>query len=215
MRSSLLLVAGVIVAATASVSAATPAEPEPMTTTFAVIRNGEPIGTSTFHPQRNGREMIANFATHVQVKIFSITVYRFDQQETERWADGRLVALDAVTDDNGTIHKVTAQNRGNALAVEADGRLSEVDPGVIPASLWNTALTRQRLALNTQDGSLTPVSVVDHGEERLLLHGRPLLAHHYSIKTSFPQDVWYDQQQRLVKVVMQGSDGSQIQYQAG
>ena len=71
------------------------------------------------------------------------------------------------------------------------------------------------MALSTQDGSVTPVSVTDHGEEQLVLQGRPLTAHHYSIKTNIPQEVWYDRHRRLVQVELHGSDGSTIRYQLG
>jgi hypothetical protein len=83
---------------------------------------------------------------------------------------------------------------------------------VIPASVWNAALVRQTVALDPQDGSVTPIAVVDHGEEPLVLEGRPTTAHHYSISTGIPQDVWYDEHDRLVKVELVGSDGSKIEY---
>jgi hypothetical protein len=185
------------------------------TTNYAVTRNGEPIGTSTLRLDRNGAQTTAEIATHVQVKIAYITVYRYDQTETEHWDNGKLVGLSAATNDNGTLHKVSAARRGNALAVDADGKISEMDPSVIPVSLWNAALVRQRLALDPQDGSLTPVSVVDHGNEDVVLQGRPTPAHHYSIATTFPQDVWYDANHQLIRVELRGSDGSKIQYQPG
>ena len=31
------------------------------------------------------------------------------------------------------------------------------------------------------------------------MQGRALTAHHYSIKTTIPQEVWYDEQQRLLE----------------
>ena len=71
------------------------------------------------------------------------------------------------------------------------------------------------LDLDPQHGRLTSVAVTDHGEEQLVLQGRPLTAHHYSIRTSFPQELWYDQHRRLVQVELNGSDGSKIEYQPG
>jgi hypothetical protein len=203
---------------TTSFATAAPAEPaaqaQPDTTlNFAVMRNGTQIGNSTIRLRRDGEETVAEVVTHIQVKIAYVTVYRFDQNQTERWADGNLVALTSITDDNGTPHKVLVKRKGNTLLVEADGKASEVDPTLIPVSLWNPSLVQKKLALNPQDGTVTPVSVVDHGEEKLVLEGRPTTAHHYSINTSFPQEVWYDEQNRLVKVKLRGSDGSTIHYQ--
>jgi hypothetical protein len=188
---------------------------EDTTLNFAVTRNGDRIGTTTVRLQRDGRNLVADIATQVQVKIATITVYRFEQRETERWTDGRLSGLHAVTDDNGTVHRVSAARNGDRLSVDANGRVSEVDPAIMPASLWNAQLVQKTMALNSRDGSVIPVSVIDHGKEQLVLQGRPLTAHHYSIKTNMPQDVWYGEDSRLLKVELRGSDGSTILYQPG
>jgi hypothetical protein len=213
MRLSLVLAS--LVAAQPLFAAVAGAETNVTTIHYAVVRDGSPIGTSTFRLRRDGSALTAEVATHVQVKFAFITVYRFDQTETEHWVGDRLVSLDALTDDNGTVHRVAARSEGNRLSVDADGKVSRLDASVIPASLWNAALVRRTIALNLQTGGLTPVSVIDHGSERLVLQGRPTTVHHYSINTSFPQDVWYDQHHQLVRVEMRGSDGSKIQYQPG
>lgn len=215
MRTFLLVASAAFSISTVISADRAAAEDKSTTLNYAVMRNGDQIGASTVRLRHQGRETIAEIATHVRVKFASITVYRFDQSETERWADGRLVSLTSVTDDNGTVHKVNAQSRGNALVVEADGKTSEVDPALMPVSLWNAALVQKTIALNPQDGTITPVVVVDHGKEQLVLQGRSTTAHHYSIKTSFPQDVWYDENRQLIKVELRGSDGSKIRYQPG
>src|SRR5438067_5336852 len=218
MRIFSLILGGLAVAA-AALSASARAEPGPRTMNYAIMRNGDQIGTCTVRLHRKGRETTAEVVTEVRVKIAFVTVYRYEQTETERWVDGRLAALDSVTDDNGTMHKVTAKlnatGRGDVLSVEADGKVSEVDPSVMPVSLWNAALVQKTMALDTQDGSLVKLSVVDHGKEQLVLQGQPRTAHHYSIHTTFPQEVWYDDRQQLVKVALRGSDGSRIEYQPG
>ncbi len=189
-----------------------PPGPSDTTLNFAVLRNGGQIGTSTMRVRRDDPQTLAEIVTHVQVKIAYVTVYRFDQTVTEHWTGGSLVEMTALTNDNGTVHKVSAMRAGDTLAVEADGKTSEADPTVIPASLWNAALVRQTMALDPQDGSVAPIAVVDHGEEQLVLEGRATTAHHYSISTGTSQDVWYDEQNRLVKVELVGSDGSKIEY---
>lgn len=210
----LCLFAGLLAAAGALPASAEP-EPNLAAFNFAVMRNGQQIGNSSVRLQRNGRETVAEMITHVRVRIGYVTVYRFDQTQTERWADGRLVALNSVTDDNGTAHRVNATRSGNALVVDADGRTSEIDPAIVPASPWNAAVLGQRVALNPQDGTLSRVSVTDHGKEELVLSGRTTPVRHYSIETSFTQDVWYDDDKRLVRVELRAGDGSKIQYRLG
>lgn len=210
-----LLILGSILLASAAMPALVQAEPNVLAMDFAIMRDGSRIGTSSLRLQHNGGETTVQVATHVQVKIAFFTAYRFDQIETERWVDGKLVALNSVTDDNGTPHRVSATARGNMLAVEADGKASEVDPSLMPVSLWNPALMQKRTALNPQDGKVVPLSVTDHGKEQLVLQGRPETTHHYSIETNFPQDVWYNDRQQLVKVAMRASDGSKIEYHPG
>ena len=182
---------------------------------FAIMRDGEPIGSNTIELSRNGAETTARMVTRIQVKIAFMTVYRFDQTETERWIDGRLVALEAVTDDNGTPHRVKATSGNGKITVNADGKVTEVAGTTIPASYWNAALLGKTVALNPQDGAIVPVAVTDRGEDHVIVQGRPKRTHHYVIRTTFPQDVWYDEDRQLVKVELKGSDGSTIRYQPG
>jgi Domain of unknown function (DUF6134) len=211
---ALALILGMLTAFVAAATAA-PVAPGPETMKFAVTRDGSRIGTATIRVRRDGDVTIARVATHIAVKIAFITIYRYDQAETERWAGNRLVAMSALTDDNGTVHKVEAWRAGDALSVEADGEVYKIDPSVIPANPWNASLVRQKIALNPQNGRLTRVSVIDRGEELLILDGRSTRAHHYSIMTTFAQDVWYDRSQRLVQVQMHERDGSMIRYRPG
>lgn len=182
---------------------------------YSVTRDGAPIGSSTVSVDRAGGDTVAHTATHIRVKFAYWTVYRFDQTETDDLAGDRLVAMRAMTDDNGTVHKVDARAAGSTLSVDADGRITRIRPDVLPVNLWNPSLLRMTVALDPQHGRLTTVSVIDHGEEQLLLDGHPTAAHHYSIATTFPQDVWYDRAQRLVQVEMRVSDGSMIRYRLG
>jgi len=209
---SLGLLLGALAAISSTVTGATAlADGLEMTTlNFAVTRNGEPIGSTTIKLRRDGDQTIAETATTIQVKIAVLTVYRYEQRLTERWVGGRLAALSSLTDDNGSIHRVNATRSGDNLAVNADGKISHVDPAMIPANLWNPALVRMTAALDPKDGSVMPVTVVDRGREQLVVQGRALTAHRYSIRTTIPQEVWYDEQQRLVKVELRGSDGSTI-----
>jgi len=179
---------------------------------FAIMRNGEQIGTHAIEISRKGPETDVRVTTELAVKVLFVTAYRLQHSATERWMNGQLVALDSTTDNNGVHHNVSATRGKSGLEVEADGKTSHVDQNVFPASLWNPELVRRKAALDPQDGQVDPISVKDDGSEDLRLGDRALKAHHYVIKTRYSQDIWYDERGRLVQVKLIGSDGSEISY---
>ena len=209
------LKAGLLSAAALFSSSAAPAEPMAETLRFAVMREGQQIGTNTIELRRNGSETTVQMMTQVQVKIAFVTVYRFEQTETERWVGGKLMALSAVTNDNGTRHRVKATRTNDRLTIEADGKTTEVAGNTIPASLWNPLLLEKTVAFNPQDGTMMPIAVTDRGVDQLVVQGRAKRTRHYVINSTFPQDVWYDDARQLLKVELKGSDGSTIRYQPG
>jgi uncharacterized protein DUF6134 len=180
---------------------------------FAVTRDDAPIGTNTIDVIRKGAETSVQIVTHVAVGVAFFTLYKFDQTESELWANGRLLAMNAITDDNGTLHRTNANCHDGKLVVEGDGQVQKLATTIVPASLWNPAMLSQAEALNPEDGKLVPVSVVDRGEDNLTVGGRLERVHHYVLKTVFSQDVWYDDGHHLVKMELKGADGSTIRYQ--
>jgi Family of unknown function (DUF6134) len=198
--------AALLVAAT--MAAQMPSE----TMRFAIMRNGEQIGTHAIEISRKGPETDVHVTTELAVKVLFVTAYQLQHHATERWMNGQLVALDSTTDNNGVRHRVSAVRGMSGLEVNADGKTSRVDQNVFPASLWNPEILRRKAALDTQDGKVDPISVMDDGSEDLRLGAKALKAHHYEIKGRYSQHIWYDERGRLVQAKLIGSDGSEISY---
>jgi hypothetical protein len=187
------------------------AQPTTTDTKFAIMRKGEQIGTHSIELRQAGAETTVNSATSVIVKILFVTAYHYEHNSTERWIDGHLVSLNSITNDNGTKHKLDLGSKGSALLLQVDGKSTQVDKNIVPTSLWNPAILRQSVALDSVDGKLVPITVVDDGMENITSPGRP--AHHFTINGHFKQDVWYDEQGRLVHAQFVGTDGSIITYE--
>jgi hypothetical protein len=193
--------------------AATAAAPAPAETLrFAIMRNGDQIGTHAIEINRKGVETSVRITTDLAVKVLFVTAYRLQHDATERWVNGPLVAFDSTTDNNGTRHKVSVTRSTAGLQVEADGKTSRLDQNALPASLWNPELMRRKMALDPQDGQADPIAVTDDGMENLSFGTRMVKAHHYGIKGRYTQDVWYDERERLVQIKLIASDGSEISY---
>ncbi len=189
------------------------ANPAAGTKSFAILRNGDPIGTNTISIRCDGPNTAVEIFTSIVVKIGFLTLYRFDQNESEHWVNGRFVSMLSTTDDDGTMHRVSADASGGKLSVTADGKTKRMPGDLLPSSLWNAAMARQTSALSTVDGSLMRIAVTDRGAQGLSLQGRQIAAHHYSLRGIYSQDLWYDGRGDLVKMQLRGSDGSTILYQ--
>ena len=205
-------VAGAAIIFVALSGAAVIASTGAATMNFAVMRNGAQIGTNSVSFDRSANGTTVQTVTHVSVGLGFITFYHFDQTETEQWTDGRLVALNSTTDDNGTVHHASATVRDGKIEVRADNQVKELAPTTIPLNLWNVALVDQKMVLDPEHGSIEPVKVIDRGEENVAVQGKTRRTHHYQIVTTFPQDVWYDDKNDLVQVELKGRDGSTIRY---
>jgi hypothetical protein len=179
---------------------------------YAILRNGDPIGTHTIEIGRTGQETNVRITTDLTVTVLFVTAYRLQHSATERWVKDQLVAFNSTTDNNGTRHKVTATGGASGLEVNADGNTSKVDKNVVPESLWNPDMLKHKTAFSTQDGLVETLTVTDAGAEELSIDGRTIKAHRYGVKGRFTQDVWYDERGRLVQVKLIGSDNSVISY---
>jgi hypothetical protein len=79
---------------------------------FEIMRNGEPIGTHVIEVNRSGNEFFVSVVTDLTVKVLFVTAYRLQIAANERWANGRLLALNSTSNNNGTRHVVSAAARG-------------------------------------------------------------------------------------------------------
>jgi hypothetical protein len=179
---------------------------------FAIMRNGDQIGTHTVEINRGPKETSVNMATDLAVKVMFITAYHLQFTTSEKWVGGKLVALNSESDDNGTKHKVSATLKPNGLEVDADGKISTVDKNIMPSTLWNHEVVKRTQVLDPKEGEVVPITVTDQGVEDLSIEGRSIKARHYILKSKFQQDVWYDEKGRLVQSSLVAPDGSVILY---
>lgn len=180
---------------------------------FAVLRDGEPIGSHEMSFRRDGDALAVDVRTRVAVKVLFVTAYRFEHDGRELWRDGRLVRLDSVTDDDGTKHSLHVEANGRGLQVVGDGQTAEIDAAMLPASLWHEGVVRSGALLNTLDGRTMAVRVEDLGQETVTARGRAVPARHYRITGDLERELWYDADAVLVRVRFKGKDGSDILYE--
>ena len=85
---------------------------------FLVFVDGKRSGTYgvEFVPRADGFTALS--AMSIRVEVAFITAYRYQQDGQEDWRDGRLVAFEYLTNDNGKTALVSARRDGDSFVVK-------------------------------------------------------------------------------------------------
>jgi hypothetical protein len=188
--------------------------PASRTLEFDIVRADSVIG---YHRIRFGDEtgrLTVDIDVAVKVNVLFVTVYRFTHRAREVWEDGRLVAMTARTDDDGTSHELEMTLRNGMFAVTHDGAASRVSAGLVPTSLWNPATVTQTVLFGSLRGDALPTTVTPLGRSAVDTPSGSVMARGYLIdaKPDFKRRVWYSDAGLLVAVKLEGRDGSEITY---
>jgi hypothetical protein len=194
-----LLGAGFLVLAlTVALPAAEAADLKDGTLSFKVFRDGDPIGTHTVTARHEGGDLILDIAVAIKVKVAFVTAYRYEQTRREVWRDGRLIAFESDTNDDGKKAKTSGKLEGDMLVVTGPDGTQKVRPDIVPNSWWNPELAKQSELLSTFDSKVLKVQAEDAGEESVDTAGGPVKAHRFVLSGEVEREVWYDADGRWV-----------------
>jgi hypothetical protein len=192
-----ILIGGVMIAALPSFPArgATSVLPVPVGNRlqFDIMRKGSKLGKHelSFSPAADG--VTVHAAVELTYKILGVTLYHYTHRATEIWADNQVVALQAMTNDNGAQYSVTARRGPGGLAVQGSKAPRYIAPvDALPASHWNQR-ELEGPWINTQDGRLMrPKVTAGHVETIPAGGGRSLSARRFNLSGEVQLDLWYD-----------------------
>ncbi len=132
---------------------------------FAIIRDGNsPIGqhSVTFSRDADGN-LVAQIEIDISVRLAFVTVFRYTHRSREVWRDGRLIALDTETNDDG--QRMTVRARATAEGVEVVGPHGRVvvSADIRTTSWWRADTIRQRQLLDSADGRIITITATPAG----------------------------------------------------
>ena len=151
------------------------------------------IGLHRVSFKREGRDLIVDVNNDIVVKFFFVTAFHFQAHRREKWRDGKMIAYDSLTFDDGNRLLVKARTNGNALYVDRPSGRTSAPVGIFPSHPWNKEILSQRLLLDSKTGELIHVQAHYAGKERIQAGGRWILANKYQITGDETHDVWFDE----------------------
>lgn len=183
------------------------------TLSFAVMREGQQIGSHKLIFERDGAQLKVSTSIDIAVKFVGITAYRYSHRAQETWNGDALVSLTSRTDDDGKAYAAQASRAAEGIVVQADGAKRIVLPAtIIPSSHWNIRQVAQTFLLNSQKGIEARVKITALGRAAVKTSSSTLQATHYRYDGDLKMDQWFDDRSRWVKTSFRGFDGSTIEY---
>jgi hypothetical protein len=205
--------------------------PYPSRISYAIYRDGQPVGRHTVTFEHKGPLQVVTMACDIEVKTLGVIAYRFSHRSREEWNGDELQSLHATTDDNGQKFTVSAERRDGKLAVERtapataptaaladqgyrgpDTSREMLSGSLLPTSGWNFKQVQQSSLLNTQTGKLSHVQVTPAGRESVQMPGGSVSATRYRYTGDLKMDQWFDDKGRWIKGAFKAFDGSTIEY---
>ena len=171
---------------------------------FTVLRDGSPFGTHQVSFRQEGEDLHVEIAIDLEVSLAFITLFRYEHRNHEIWREGRLVSIEARTDDNGTAYSVSGRATEAGFEVDGSEGRALLPAGILPTSYWHPKTVAQSQLLDTQRGRLIEVDVAPLGGE--LVRGTPL--ERFRVSGDLKLDLWYDADGEWNKLVFtaRGSD---------
>ncbi len=188
-----------------------PPVPQSGSLEFDIIRDGDKIGAHRFVFRRRGDVLTVETTVDVAVKFAFITVYRFRKTSRETWRDGRVIAYQAETDDNGTDIRLRVESGPEGMIVHGPKGRDVAPPGTMISGYWNQATMGQHHLIDSEDGTVVPIKVEGVGPAEITIGGFRVRTRYYRITGELARELWYGTDGLLVRMRSIGSDGSVIE----
>ncbi len=141
---------------------------------------------------RTEGNLVVEVASEITVEFFSMTVFRYAAKRREVWRDGRMIAYESDTHDDGTDVRVTAKAAEDGLIIAGPSGRRMAALGVFPTHPWKQSIVDAEVLMHTTTGELLEVAVTEVGPETLILEGRPIQTTKYRMSGDHEREIWFN-----------------------
>ncbi len=172
---------------------ATPVIAKAQSWNFDVSMDGKSIGTHQFVlSDKENNQQILKSEAKFDIKILSISFFKYHHQANETWENNCLKKLEAKTQENSKTTVVKGGQEKPVFKISSPSASEINTECVMTFAYWNPKILQQKKLLNPQTGDYLSVNISSLGQETILAKGQNVKADHYKIDTAkFKIDIWY------------------------
>jgi hypothetical protein len=159
---------------------------------FDVSMDGKPIGTHQFVlSEKENNQQILKSEAKFNIKILSISFFKYHHEANETWDNNCLKKLEAKTQENSITTQVKGIQEKTSFRLSSPTSTEINSECVMTFAYWNSKILQQKKLLNPQTGDYLSTNISALGQEMILAKGQNVRAEHYKIDTAkFKIDIW-------------------------
>ncbi len=180
---------------------------------FRVTLDGTEIGFHNFTMSHKADRQEIYSNARFDVKFLFINVYSYKHDNVERWNGQCLDSINAVTDDNGDLYKVSGKADNGAFLMNSPENKNIYPSCIKTFAYWDSEFLEETMLLNSQTGEMVEVDSEFIGKENLTHKGEEVAAIRYRLNGKDLQiDLWYSLDDEWLALESLTEDGRVVRY---
>jgi hypothetical protein len=170
------------------------APPEAEVRTFAVQVDGKPSGTYTISSRKSDDVIIVTNMADVLVRKGPFK-YQYTFRSTESWKDGKVIAFESTTNDDGKRKTAKGTATADGLTMTANGVVRAGRSNVLTTTGWvpPDPKGQDAILLDTEEGAQSAVKVQALGPCQVVVNGKVINGQKYRLTgKDIDTEWWFD-----------------------
>ena len=178
---------------------------------FLITRDHTAIGRHVLDIRRRGGDLQIDIAIDIEINMLFVNLFSYKHRSREVRRDGRLVSIDARTDDDGTIYWVTAKATPAGLEVVGSGGRFTAPADTLTTGYWSYETVGKSRLLDSQHGRLVDVRISPMGQERIDTASGTVPSQRYEVDGDLQLTLWFSPDGQWLKTAFVVRD-AEVEY---
>lgn len=158
------------------------------------------IGRQTIGLARDGRDVIVTMEAWVKIRFLYMTLLRLHMRSREVWRDGRMIAFEGRSDEDGETITVSAKVAPMGVMIEGPKGIINIDGPVALTNPWSRAVLDAPTVIEPTSGALLSIRTEAAGTHWIEVAGHAIKTRKHIVTGDMEADVWFAQDGSLVRL---------------
>jgi len=170
---------------------------------FDIYRNNQFIGKHIFSFKKKDGQLAVESEINFQIKKFGIVLYKYYVKGTEFYKDGKLIAFNSKTNQNGKEKYVNMKLEDKKYIIDGSSYKGKASVEYTLGTWWNHSIVKSEAQISAVSGRIIKQKVTFLGKEVIKIGDKSYNTLHFNFSSTDKKldkskklntDVWYDEQ---------------------